>query len=244
MAGHSKWANIQHRKKTQDTKRGKLFTRLIREITVAARLAGCDPDSNPRLRLAMDKALSSNMSKDTIERAIKRGAGDPEGQVYENIRYEGYGVGGVAILVECLTDNRNRTVAEVRFVFNKHGGNLGETGSVAYLFKQYGVLNFTHINEDALLEVALEAGAYDVVSAQGNAEVLTAPEELLIVKEAVIQAKFIPQSFGVEMRPESYLEPNEDTSIRLVKLLDTLEELDDVQSVYCNADLRDVALAE
>lgn len=243
MAGHSKWANIQHRKKAQDARRGRLFTRLIREIVVAARLEGSDPDGNPRLRLAMDKALSANVGKDAIERAIRRGSGDLSGQTCERVHYEGYGAGGVAVLVDCLTDNRNRTVAAVRFAFAKHGGSLGETGSVAYLFKQCGVLRFNHAGGDALLEAALEADIDDVIVAGDDAEVLTAVEKLPNVKETLAQAGWISIGCSVEMRPGSYLTLDDNNSARLIKLLDALEEIDEVQNIYCNAYLSDAVLA-
>lgn len=237
MAGHSKWANIQHRKKAQDAKRGKLFTKLIREITVAARMGGAEPDGNSRLRLAMDKALAANMGKDTIDRAIKRGSGETDGQAFENVRYEGYGPGGVAILIECTTDNRNRTVAEIRFVFNKHGGNLGEAGSVAYLFKQTGTLFYEdEQTEDRFLEAALEAGADDIININATTQVLTEPEQLLSVKQALSDSGFAPQAFGMEMRPDAYTPVSDDDAEKLSRLIAALEDLDDVQDVYCNAD--------
>jgi YebC/PmpR family DNA-binding regulatory protein len=194
MAGHSKWANIQHRKKAQDAKRGKLFTKLIREITVSARMGGGDPSANPRLRAAIDAALSNNMTKDTIERATKRGAGDMEGENYEEVRYEGYGPNGVAIMVDCLTDNRNRTVAEVRHAFSKFGGNLGTDGSVAYLFTKTGILSYPpDSDEDMIMEAALEAGADDVVTNDdGSIDVMTSPEEFMNVKEVMVAAGMIP----------------------------------------------------
>ena len=237
MAGHSKWANIQHRKKSQDAKRGKLFTTLIREITIAARMNGADVSGNPRLRLAVDKALTANMGKDTIDRAIKRGIGELEGQSFENIRYEGYGVGGIALLVECTTDNRNRTVADIRFVFSKHGGNLGEAGSVSYLFKQTGTLFYAESHtEDRFLEAALDAGADDITNSSNTTQVLTVPDQLLTVKESLVSAGFAPDEFGIEMRPDTYLPVSEEDAEKLLRLLSALEDLDDVQAVYCNAD--------
>ncbi|NIP72881.1 MAG: YebC/PmpR family DNA-binding transcriptional regulator [Gammaproteobacteria bacterium] len=238
MAGHSKWANIQHRKKAQDAKRGKLFTKLIREITVAARLGGPDPAANPRLRAAVDSALASNMPKDTIERAIKRGAGDTEGEAYEEVRYEGYGPNGVAIMVDCLTDNRNRTVAEIRHVFGKVGGNLGTDGSVAYLFDKTGVLTYPPgSDEDTIMESALEAGAEDVVNNDDRSiDVLVAPEELTEVKEKMIAAGLEPAQAEVTMRPATSVELELEDARTVVRLVDTLEDLDDVQHVYSNAD--------
>ena len=235
MSGHSKWANIQHRKKAQDAKRGKLFTRLIREITIASRLGGADSDANPRLRLAFDKATMANMGKDAIERAIKRGAGLLEGQEYENVRYEGYGAGGSAVLVECATDNRNRTVAEVRNVFTRYGGNLGESGSVAYLFVQRGVLLYEDVDEDKILEVALEAGADDVVGEDGNVRVFTDPRQLNEVKQAMESGGFPPGEFEVAMVADVQIAIDADATDKLMRLLDALEDLDDVQDVYCNA---------
>ncbi len=244
MAGHSKWANIQHRKKAQDAKRGKIFTKLIREITVAARIGGGDPEANPRLRLAVDRALAANMPKDTIERAIKRGAGAQEGEAYEEVRYEGYGPGGVAVMVDCMTDNRNRTVAEVRHAFTKMGGNLGTSGSVAYLFKEQGVLGYpAGTDEDALMEAALEAGAEDVVTAEdGTIEVITSPKAFLQVKEAMIAAGFEPEYAEVTMRPETTVTLDADQAEKMMRLQDMLEDLDDVQRVYSNAEIPDKVL--
>ncbi len=244
MAGHSKWANIQHRKKAQDAKRGKLFTRLIREITVAARMGGGDPGSNPRLRLALDNALAANMPKDTVERAVKRGAGDLDESTLEEVTYEGYGPSGVAILVECMTDNRNRTVAEVRHAFSKCGGNLGTSGSVAYLFSQAGVLGFAPgSDEDAIMEVALEAGAEDVVvNDDGSVEVLTQPDHFAAVKDAFAASDHGPELAEVTMRASTTTTLEGDEAQKLVRLLDMLEELDDTQNVHCNADFADEAL--
>jgi len=243
MAGHSKWANIQHRKKAQDTKRGKLFTRLIREITVAARLGDANPDSNPRLRLAVDKAIAANMSKENIARAIKRGSGELEGAVYESIRYEGYGPGGAALLIECTTDNKNRTVSEVRHSFARYGGNLGTAGSVAYLFKQCGVLRYpSDTDAEALLDAATLAGAEDLESDE-HVEVLVKAEHLLPLKQAMTAAGFAPSAAEVEMRPTNLVPLSEDDSVKLMRLLEALEECDDVQNIYCNASFADSAIA-
>ncbi len=246
MAGHSKWANIRHRKSAQDAKRGKIFTKLIREITVAARLGGGDPSSNPRLRAAIDKALSQNMPKDTIERAVKKGTGAAEGANYEEVRYEGYGPGGVAVMVDCLTDNRNRTVAEVRHVFTKAGGNLGTDGSVAYLFTKAGVINFpAGSDEDAIMEVALEAGAEDVVTDEdGSIEVLTAPEDFEAVKEALVAAGLEPESAEITMRASTSVALQAGEAEKMIRLLERLEDLDDVQQVYSNADISEDVLAK
>ncbi len=239
MAGHSKWANIQHRKGAQDAKRGKLFTKLIREITVAARLGGPDPAANPRLRAAVDKALGSNMTKETIERAIKRGSGAQEGENFEEVRYEGYGPNGVALMVDCLTDNRNRTVAEVRHAFSKAGGNLGTDGSVAYLFSKAGVIGFAAgCDEEQIMEAALEAGAEDVVSGDdGSIEVLTGPEEFNAVKQALEAAALNPEYAEVTMRPSTTVTLDLEDAEKVMRLVDALEELDDVQSVYSNAEI-------
>lgn len=238
MAGHSKWANIQHRKKAQDAKRGKIFTRLIREITVASRMGGSDPGSNPRLRLAVDKALAANMPKDTVDRAIKRGAGELDDVNYEEIRYEGYGPGGVAVMVDCMTDNRNRTVAEVRHAFTKCGGNLGTTGSVAFQFNETGVLNYPpESDEDVIMEAALEAGANDVISDEDGAiEVLTDPADFQAVKEAMVAAGFEPEEAEITMRADVSSPLEGDDAQKCLRLLDMLEELDDTQNVYSNAD--------
>ena len=246
MAGHSKWANIQHRKGAQDAKRGKLFTRLIREITVAARMGGGDVDSNPRLRLAIDKALGGNMTKDTIERAVKRGSGATEGDDYEEIVYEGYGPAGVAILVNCMTDNRNRTVAEVRHAFSKAGGNLGTTGSVSYLFNKVGQISYAdNSNEDAIIDVALEAGADDVVNNDdGSLDILTAVDDFLNVKEALITAKLEPDHAEVTMRPENEIALDVKNAEKMLRLSDALEDLDDVQSIYSNADISEEVMGQ
>jgi len=241
MAGHSKWANIQHRKGAQDKKRGKLFTKLIREITVAARSGGGDPDANPRLRLAIDKAKAQSMPKDNIERAIKRGSGQTDGDDYEEILYEGYGPGGVAVMVNCLTDNRNRTVADVRHAFAKFGGNLGADGSVAYLFNQVGLISFpADADEDAVIESALEAGAEDVVANDdGSLDVLTDPADFEEVKEALDVGNVSPELAEVTMRASVSAPLGEQEASSMVKLLEMLEDLDDVQEVYSNADISD-----
>jgi len=246
MAGHSKWANIQHRKGRQDAKRGKLFTKLIRETTVAARMGGADPSSNPRLRAAIDKALDANMPKDTIERAIKRGAGGGEGENYEEIRYEGYGPAGVAVMVECMTDNRNRTVSEVRHAFTKSGGNLGTDGSVAYLFSKIGLLSYpAGTDEDKVMEVALEAGADDVVTNEdGSIDVTTAPESFISVKEAMVSAGLTPQMADITMKPSMTVDLGLEDAEKVMRLVDVLEDLDDVQNVYSNADFSDEVMAK
>jgi YebC/PmpR family DNA-binding regulatory protein len=237
MAGHSKWANIQHRKGRQDAKRGKIFTRLIKEITVAARLGGGDPAANPRLRLAIDKAYDNNMPKENVERAIKRGSGDLEGVNYEEVRYEGYGIGGAALMVDCMTDNKHRTVADVRHAFTKYGGNLGTDGSVAFLFKHCGQMVFAPgTNEDKLMEAAIDAGAEDVVTNDdGSVEVITAPHDFPAVRAALENAGFKPELAEVTMKPtvESVLKG--DDAARMQRLLDALEAIDDVQEVYSTA---------
>jgi len=237
MAGHSKWANIQHRKGRQDAKRGKIFTRLIKEITVAARMGGGDPDMNPRLRLAVDKATEHNMPKDNIERAIKRGTGGLDGANYEQIRYEGYGPAGAAVLVDCLTDNRTRTVAEVRHAFSKCGGNMGAEGSVAFLFKHCGQLLYAPgTSEEKLLDAALEAGAEDVVTNDdGSLEVLTGPNEFSAVKAKLEKAGFKAELAEVTMKPAAETDLPAEDCAKMQKLLDALEGLDDVQEVYTTA---------
>ncbi len=237
MAGHSKWANIKFRKAAQDAKRGKLFTKLIREITVSARAGGGDADANPRLRTAIDKALAANMTRDTIERAISRGTGEGDDAHYEEIRYEGYGPGGIAFLVECTTDNRNRTVGEVRHAFSKHGGNLGTDGSVAYLFTKTGLFVFApDSDEERIMEEAIAAGADDVeVNDDGSVEVLTTPEEFEAVKNAFKDAGLSPEVAEVVQRPATETELTGDDAESNEKLIDMLEELDDVQEVYTNA---------
>ncbi len=237
MAGHSKWANIQHRKGRQDAKRGKIFTRLIKEITVAARLGGGDADSNPRLRLAMDKAYDNNMPKDNVERAIKRGTGDLEGVNYEEIRYEGYGIGGAAVMVDCMTDNRTRTVADVRHAFTKYGGNLGTDGSVAFLFNHCGQLLFAPGTDEAkLMDAAIEAGAEDVLTHEdGSIEVITGPAEFSAVRNALEKSGFKPELAEVTMKPTTENALTGDDAVRMQKLLDALEAVDDVQEVYTTA---------
>ena len=237
MAGHSKWANIQHRKNRQDDKRGKLFTRVIKEITVAAKMGGADPDSNPRLRLAMDKASEANMAKDTVNRAIARGAGGLEGVNYDEIRYEGYGIDGAAIIVDCLTDNRTRTVAEVRHAFSKNGGNLGTDGSVAFLFRHCGQFLFAPgTSEDAVMEAAIDAGAEDVATdEEGGIEVLSAPTDFTTVKRALEAAGLKPDVAEITMKPATEMVFEGDQATAMQKLLDAIENLDDVQQVYTNA---------
>jgi YebC/PmpR family DNA-binding regulatory protein len=237
MAGHSKWANIKHRKAAADAKKGKVFTRLIREITVAARAGGGDPDSNPRLRLSLEKAREANMTKDSVTRAIQRGTGELEGVSYEEARYEGYGVAGAAVLVECLTDNRTRTVAEVRHAFSKNGGNLGSDGSVAYLFRHVGQFVFAPgTSEEKLMEAALEAGADDVLANEdGSVEVLSAPGDFLAVKAALEKAGFKPELAEVTMKPANETALSGGDAQRMRGLLDALEVLDDVQNVYTTA---------
>jgi len=239
MAGHSKWANIQHRKNAQDAKRGKLFTKLIREINVAARMGGSDLNSNPRLRLAVDKALGGNMTKDTIERAIKKGAGELDDVAYEENRYEGYGIEGVAIMVDTMTDNKNRTVSEVKHAFSKYAGNLGAVGSVSYLFTKLGVLNYSaDVDEDTLMEAALEAGADDVVTLEdGSFEIQTTEENFVDVKEAMVAAGHEAEHSEVTMRASTEVNMDVEKGQKLLKLLDALEDIDDVQNVYHNADL-------
>lgn len=237
MAGHSKWANIQHRKGAQDSKRAKAFSRLIRELVVAARMGGEDPQANARLRLALDRARAQNMPRDTIERAVRRGAGRLEGSDIEEISYEGYGPGGVAVLVECMTDNRNRTVSELRHVFARHGGNLGAAGSVAYLFSQAGVLTFPPgLDEERLLAAALDAGAEDVViAADGSAEVLTAPADFVAVRDALLATGLEPVAAEVMQRAATAVPLGNEDALAVARLLDALEEIDDVQQVCCNA---------
>jgi YebC/PmpR family DNA-binding regulatory protein len=240
MAGHSKWANIQYRKGKQDATRGKVFTKIIREITVAARGGGGDPNTNPRLRLAIDKALAANMPKDNIERNIKKALGELEGVSYEEIRYEGYAPGGVAVIVDCMTDNRQRTVADVRHAFTKLGGNLGTDGSVSFMFRKLGILSFAPgVSEDRVMELALEAGADDVISYpdDGSIEVLVTPERFEAVRAAVIAAKLIPEQAEITLRADNEVSVSGDQAKSVVKLLEWLEDLDDVQHVYSNANL-------
>ncbi len=246
MAGHSKWANIQHRKGAQDKKRGKLFTKLIREITVAARMGGGDLMANPRLRLAVDKAKASSMPKDNIERAIKKGSGDLDGDDYQEIRYEGYGPGGSAVMVDCMTDNRNRTVAEVRHAFTKFGGNLGADGSVAYMFHHVGLLSYpAGSDEGRILEAAIEAGADDVVADEDDSvEVITSTDTFEDVRKAMKKAGMKPESAELTMRADTNTELDLQTAGSMIKMLEMLEDLDDVQNVYSNADIPDHVLAE
>ena len=237
MAGHSKWANIKHKKAATDAKRGKIWTRLIKEITVAARMGGGDIAANPRLRLAVDKAADANMPKDNVTRAIQRGTGGLEGVNYEEIRYEGYGINGAAIIVDCMTDNRVRTVAEVRHAFSKFGGNMGTEGSVAFQFKHCGQLLFAPgTNEDALMEAALEAGAEDVIADdEGGFEVICDPYQLSAIRETLEKAGFKPEVAEVTMKPSTLTDFSGDDAFKMQKLLDALENLDDVQEVYTNA---------
>ncbi|QEY27122.1 YebC/PmpR family DNA-binding transcriptional regulator [Neisseria zalophi] len=237
MAGHSKWANIRHKKERQDAKRGKIFTRLIKEITVAAKMGGGDPNSNPRLRLAMDKAFDNNMPKDNVQRAIDKGTGNLEGAEYVELRYEGYGIGGAALMVDCLTDNKTRTVADVRHAFNKNGGNLGTDGCVAFNFVHQGYLLFAPgTDEDALMEAALEAGAEDVVNNEdGSIEVITAPNDWAAVKATLEAAGFKSEDGDVTMRAQNETELSGEDAEKMQKLIDALEDLDDVQDVYTSA---------
>ena len=239
MAGHSKWANIKHRKAAADAKKGKVFTRLIKEITVAAKLGGGDPNSNPRLRLMLDKARDANMTKDSVTRAIQRGTGELEGVSYEEARYEGYGVGGAAVMVDCLTDNRTRTIAEVRHAFTKNGGNIGADGAVAYLFKHCGQFVFAPgANEEKVMEAALEAGGEDVVANEdGSIEVLCAPADFEKVKAGLEKAGLKPDASEVTMKPQSEVVLAGEDAQKMRNLLDALESLDDVQDVYTTAAL-------
>ncbi len=241
MAGHSKWANIKHRKAATDAKRGKIFTRLIKEITVAARLGGSDPNANPRLRLAVDKAMANNMPKDTIERASKRGAGELDGVNYEEVRYEGYGINGAAVIVDCMTDNRTRTVADVRHAFSKYGGNLGTDGSVAFLFKHCGQIVFPPgTDEDKLMEAALEAGADDVITNEdGSIEVITGPYDFVTVRDRLAAAGFKADFAEVTMKPSTEVAMEGEDAARMQKLLDAIEAIDDVQEVYTTATLEE-----
>ncbi len=245
MAGHSKWANIKHKKAANDKKRAKIWTKIIREITVAAREGSTsDPNAHPRLRLAVDKALGANMPKDTIERACKRGAGETDGANYEEIRYEGYGPGGIAILADCMTDNRNRTVSEVRHAFTKAGGNLGTDGSVSYMFNKIGTIIYAAgVDEDAIMEVALDAGAEDITTEDdGSIEVITTPESFSAVNNALKDAGHEPIAAEITMRADILTGVDNDTAEKLLRLIDTLEDLDDVQEVYFNADIPDDVL--
>ena len=240
MAGHSKWKNIRARKGKQDAVKGKIFTKLIREITVAAR-QGADINANSRLRLAVDKALIQNMSRDTIDRAIKRGVGGDENNTLEEVRYEGYGPAGVAVIVLCTTDNRNRTVADVRYAFTKHGGNLGTDGSVSYLFKQSGLICFAPENdEDKIMQVALDAGAEDIVTNDdGSIDVLTAPEDFMTIKDAMLKAQLNPEDAEVSYIASNQINLDQETAEKVMNLIEVLEDLDDVQNVYTNANFPD-----
>jgi YebC/PmpR family DNA-binding regulatory protein len=241
MAGHSKWANIQHRKGRQDAKRGKIFTRLIKEITVAARMGGGDTSTNPRLRMAIDKAKAESMPKDNIENAVKRGSGTLEGVNYEELRYEGYGIGGAAVMVDCMTDNKTRTVADVRHAFSKYGGNLGTDGSVAFMFKHCGTLLFAPgTSEDQVMEVSLEAGAEDIITNDdGSIEVITAPNDFETVKTALEAAGLKAEMAEVTMKASTEAVLTGDDGVRMQKLLDALDDLDDVQEVYTSAVIED-----
>ena len=239
MAGHSKWANIKHRKAAQDAKRGKVFTKLIRELVVAAKAGGPNPDDNPRLRAAVDKALGANMKKDTVDKAIARGAGTGEGENYEEVTYEGYGHGGIAVLVECLTDNRNRTVGDVRHAFTKRSGNLGTDGSVAYLFTRTGQISYAPGgDEEQIMDMALELGADDVVTHDdGSIDVMTAWEDFLAVKAGLIEAGLEPEEAEVTMVASLMVDLDKDAAEKVIALVDSLEDLDDVQNVYTNANI-------
>jgi len=246
VAGHSKWANIKHRKAKQDAKRGKLYTKLIRELTVSARMGGGDPDTNPRLRAALDNALDANMSRDVIDRAVKRGAGGLEGDDVEEVRYEGYGPSGVAMIVDCMTNNRNRTVADVRYAFSKHGGNLGTDGSVAYLFKKLGQINFTPgADEERVIEAALELGAEDaVVEEDKSIEVFTTPESFTSIRHGFVSRGLQPARAEITLVAGTRVAiEDKETAEKLMILIDVLEDLDDVQTVYSNADITSQVLA-
>lgn len=244
MAGHSKWANIRFRKGAQDAKRGKLFTKLIREVVVAVKQGGMDPEANPRLRTAVDKALSNNMTRDAVDRAIKRAAGEGGNENLEDVLYEGYGINGVAVLVFCLTDNRNRTVSEVRHCFSKHGGNLGTDGSVSFQFDKLGQLLFEGVTEEAILDAALEAGADDVLSDEEGVEIRTSPDQFLAVKNALTEAGFESVSADVVWLPNSKVALDVEQAQSFLKMIDKLEDLDDVQNVYSNADLPEEAMSD
>ena len=246
MAGHSKWANIQHRKGKQDAKRGKLFTKLIREITVAARMGGGDINANPRLRAAVDTAKSNSMPRDTIDRAIKRGAGGDDSEHLEEVVYEGYGPGGVAVMVDCMTDNRNRTVADVRHAFTKCGGNLGTDGSVSYLFNKVGLISYpAGSDEDKMMEAALNAGAEDVITNEdGSIDIITSPDDFMDVKEALVKAGLAPENAEITMKASTNSTLELEGAQTMFKLLEMLEDLDDVQQVYSNADIPEDILTQ
>ncbi len=246
MAGHSKWANIKHKKAANDKARGKLWSKLIREVTVAARAGGGDVESNPRLRLAVEKAQGANMPKDTITRAITRGAGGADGEDYEEIRYEGYGPGGTALMVDCMTDNRNRTASEVRHAFSKHGGNLGTDGSVAYLFEKRGILSYPPgADEDAIMDAALEAGAEDVVANDDTSiDVYTTPDDYVDVKQAMIDAGLKPENSEVTYDASTTVAMDLEGAEKFMRLVESMEDLDDVQEVYSNADIPDSVMEQ
>ena len=245
MAGHSKWHNIQHRKGAQDAKRGKVFTKLIKEIVVAAKMGGDVIENNPSLRAVIDKALAANMKRDTIDNAVKRGAGNLEGENYEEVRYEGYGLGGTAIMVNCLTDNRNRTVADVRHAFSKHGGKLGTDGSVSYMFSKQGFISFDSGDEDAIMEVAIEFGADDIITNDdGSIDVITTPDDFFSVKDALVANNLNPEHSQITMEPDNRIELNLEDAEKFMKLIDKLEDLDDTQEVYHNADISDEVMAQ
>lgn len=241
MAGHSKWANIKHKKAANDKKRGKIWTKLLREVTVAAKAGGGEIETNPRLRLAVDKANGANVPRDTIERAVKRGAGGEDTDNYDELRYEGYGPGGAAVIVDCMTDNRNRTASEVRHAFTKHGGNLGTDGSVAYMFSKQGIISFAPgADEDAIIEAALEAGAEDVVTNDdGSIDITTAPEDFSDVNAAILAAGLSPDNAEVTFSASTRAELDRESAETMLKMIDLLEDLDDVQDVYTNADISD-----
>ncbi|MCK5696005.1 MAG: YebC/PmpR family DNA-binding transcriptional regulator [Desulfobacula sp.] len=241
MSGHSKWSTIKHKKGTTDAKRGKLFTQLIKEITVAARMGGGDPDSNPRLRHALNSARSQNMPKDTSERAIKKGTGELEGVNYEEILYEGYGPGGVAVLVECLTDNRNRTIAEIRHAFGKAGGNVGTDGCVAWMFDKKGLISISKENsdEDTLMELALDAGAEDIIEETDSFDIITEPSEFDAVKEAIDEAGIKYELAEITMIPQNLTKIEGKEAEQMIKFMEVLDDSDDVQKFYCNADIPD-----
>ena len=245
MAGHSKWHNIQHRKGAQDSKRGKVFTKLIKEIVIAAKMGGGVLENNPSLRAIIDKALAANMKRDTIENAVKRGSGDLEGENYEEIRYEGYGLGGTAIMVDCLTDNKNRTVSDVRHAFTKHGGNLGTDGSVAYMFTKQGFISFSSGNEDDIMEVAIDSGADDIIVNDDNSiDVVTSPENFFPVKDSLIKNNLNPDHSQITMEPASRIDLNLEDAEKFLKLIERLEDLDDTQEVYHNAEISDELMSE
>lgn len=245
MAGHSKWHNIQHRKGAQDAKRGKIFTKLIKEIVVAAKQGGGVLENNPSLRMVIDKALAANMKRDTIENAVKRGSGELDGDNYEEVRYEGYGLGGTAIMMDTLTDNRNRTVADVRHAFSKHGGNLGTDGSVAYLFNKQGFISFEAADEEQIMEIALDNGAQDVISNDdGSIDVITTPEDFFTVKDALSEAGLDANHSEITMEPTNRVNLNLTDAEKFMRLIERLEDLDDTQEVYHNADISDEVMAQ